>query len=378
VRLPQAFILFFALIANSAAALPGSDAPMGLRTEGTFSALFLEMTLADARSLSHPELDLRLTVANDWSIPTVLSRGSQTVLLQTDEQADALSASLRMPWSRLFGPGPALGSKPLWERFSTSLEARVTEHWGGWSDPVIEWWHGFINSINFERDFYPKNAINVSLLDPSTGKGLDIHTARFALGDLVARTQFLLVEGGTSAVSPERSRYALSARFDFKVPLGSPSALGGSGNFDGGLGLVGTAELTPWLTVHGLFAVSAFGGLSLPVPLAPLTWHTTAELSIPVRLGPVTLLFEDRLTSSLFAGGWSLPPTTTDLDFQSSGYYGAFRAQNQMSGGVRYGDFTWWFSEDFTPGYNPHSTDSWFYDSNTPDIATGIIFRTSL
>ncbi|HTT69775.1 MAG TPA: hypothetical protein VMG32_01025 [Anaeromyxobacteraceae bacterium] len=373
-----ALALLGGLLASRALAAPGSDAPMGLRTEGTFSTLFLEMTLADARALEKPELDLRWTLANDWSTPTLLTRGSQTVLLQTDEQADALSASLRVPWSRLLGPGPPLGPRPLWQRFSTALEVRITEHWGGWSDPVIEWWHGFINSINFERDLYPQNAIHVTLEDPATGRGLDIRSARLAFGDLVLRTQFLIAEGGASAVTPGRSRYGLSARLDLKLPAGSPQALGGSGHFDAGGALLGTFEIAPWLTAHAMLALSAFGGLSVPVGLAPETWHYTLELSLPVRLGAVTLLLEDRLTSRVFEDGWSLPSTTTDLDYQSSGYYGTFRAQNQMSGGVRYGAFTWWFSEDFTPGSNPHSPDGWFYDSNTPDIATGITYRTSL
>ena len=62
----------------------------------------------------------------------------------------------------------------------------------------------------------------------------------------------------------------------------------------------------------------------------------------------------------------------------SSGYYGAFRSQNQLSGGVRYGPFTFWFSEDWTPGTNPSGAAHWFYNSNTPDIALGLIYARPL
>ena len=262
--------------------------------------------------------------------------------------------------------------------FSTSFETRLTAHWGGWSDPVIEWWHDFLHCNTFERAAYPSNAVNVVLVDSSTGKGINIRSTRFSAGDLVARTQFLIAEGGASRVTPEVSRFALSARLDFKVPLGSPGQLGGSGDWDGGLALLGTAELLPWLTAHAMVAVAAYGGLAVPVPLTPQTWHYTAELSLPIRLGAVTILAEDRVTSTLFVGGWSLPSNASDSDYTASALYGAFRPQNEVSAGVRYGAFTWWFSEDFTPGSNPHNNTRWYYCSNSPDIATGIVFSTPL
>ncbi|HTP29846.1 MAG TPA: hypothetical protein VMK12_29835 [Anaeromyxobacteraceae bacterium] len=351
---------------------------MQLGTDGSLGSLFLQMTSADARALGRPELDVRWSLANNWSIPTTLVRGGQTVLLQTDEQADSIVASIRAPWSRLLGPGPSFGARPLWERLSTTFEARVIEHWGGWSDGTVEWWHHLIGCFNFDRSLYPRDAVNVTLMDTGTGRGIGIHSSRFAVGDLVARTQFLVAEGGVSKTTPGRSRWGVSTRLDVKVPVGSPSRLGGSGGWDGGLALLGTAELTRWLTVHGMAAVSAFSPLALPEPLQPRTWHYTAELSMAFRAGPVTLLFEDRLDSTLFQAGWQRVPLGGNDGFLSSGYFGAFRPQNQLSGGVRFGPVTFWFSEDWTPGSNPYSSSGWFYNSNTPDIEIGLAYSRSL
>lgn len=372
VRLRHALVAIGALSCSVGTARAVSDAPMQLGTDGTFGALFLQMTGADARALERPELDVRWSMANNWCIPTTLVRGSQQVLLQTDEQADTIAASIRTPWSLLFGSGPSLGSRPLWERLSTTLEWRVVEHWGGWTDAPIEAWHSLIQSLNFERALYPRNAVNVSLLDLTTDQGLDVHSPLFAVGDLVLRTQFLLAEGGASAEDPKRSRWGLSSRLDVKFPVGSPQQLGGSGGWDAGAALLGTVEIAPWLTFHGMVAVSAFSPLRLAEPLQPRTWHYTAELSFAFRLGPVALLLEDRLDSTLFEGGWERVPLNGNEGFLSSGYYGAFRPQNQISGGVRWGPLTLWLSEDFTPGYNPYQRQHWFYNSNTPDLEIGL------
>jgi len=366
------------ILVAAAGARAASDGPMELGTDGTFGSLFLQMTSADARRLEKIEVDVRWSIANDWCIPTTLTRGSEQVLLQNDEQADTLAASVRVPWSRFLGPGPAAGSLPLWERFSTALEWRVVEHWGGWTDAPIEGWHNLIQSLNFERAQYPRNAVNVTLLDLATGQGLSLHSAQFAVGDLVLRTQFLLAEGGSSAADAGRSGWGVSARLDVKAPTGSPWHLGGSGGWDAGAALLATVELAPGLTLHGMAATSVFSPLALPEPLQPRTWHFAGEASLVWRLGAVALLIEDRVDSTLFQGGWQRVPLDGNVGFLSSGYYGAFRPQNQVSGGVRWNGFTFWVSEDFTPGPNPYQPQHWFYDSNTPDLEIGLAYTFSL
>ena len=203
---------------------------------------------------------------------------------------------------------------------------------------------------------------------------MNIHSSRLALGDFVLRTQYLLAEGGTSRTTPDRSRYGLSTRLDIKVPTGSPDRLAGSGHWDAGLALLGTAELTRWLTVHGMTAVAAYSSLALSEPLQPRTFHYSFELSLVFRLGNLALIVEDRCDSGLFEGGWQRVPSGGDAGFISSGYYGAFRSQNQVSGGVRWGPVTFWVSEDFTPGSNPYGEFNWFYNSNTPDIEAGVAY----
>ena len=266
-------------------AAPGSDAPLGVGTQGSFESLFLEVILSDGRRRLRPELELGWTLANDWSIPTSVTRGNQTVRFQTDEQTDSLSVSWWMPWAWVLGAGPSMGEAGLWERLSSNFELQVTEHWGGWSDRPIEWWHQLIGSNTFERPLYPLNQVNLSLVDVNTGQGVNIRSARFALGDLVLRTQFLIAEGGNSAVTAGRSRWGLSVRFDLKAPTGSPERLGGSGGWDAGLAFLGTVELASWVTLHAMVAVSAFSALALPVPLQPRPWHYTVEFSLPFRVG---------------------------------------------------------------------------------------------
>ena len=76
----------------------GLDAPLGVRTPGTFRELFLDVTSADARAPRAAEWDARWLLANDWSTPTTLVRAGRRVQLRSDEQADALSLTVRLPW----------------------------------------------------------------------------------------------------------------------------------------------------------------------------------------------------------------------------------------------------------------------------------------
>jgi hypothetical protein len=302
------------------------------------------------------------------------------VAYQADEQTDALGASLRVPWSRALGPGPAAGGRGLWERFSSAVEARVAGHWGGWTDGAIEGWHRLIVSQDFRRPLYPRDHIAVVLGDEAGG-GISLRSPRLALGDLVLRTQALALEGGVSSTDPRRAAWALSARLDFKAPLGSPGRLGGSGGWDCGVGLLATAELAPWATAHALVAALAYSSLAAAVALQPRTWHANAELSLALRAWDLTFLFEDRVTTSLFKPGWDrVPAGESAVAYQASGYYGAFLPQNRVSVGLRRGRWTAWVSEDWTPGAAPYSSgpQNWFYDSNAPDISIGLAYAADL
>jgi hypothetical protein len=354
------------------------DAPLGVGTFGTLRMLFLDMPLAEARAGGDDlGLDVRWWMANDWSTPTTLTRDGHKVQLQTDEQSDVLAVAIRLPWSRLLGVVPGtVGDRPLPSRLATTLELRLDEHWGGWSDGLIEWWHGLIGSTNFERGRYPRNAVNLTLREPGGTTVFALTSPRLAVGDIAVRTQFLLAEGGASFQSPDRSRWGLSLRADVKVPIASLDSLGGSGGWDAGLGLAASGEIASWLTGHAMVTASAWSGLPASFPLQPRTWHWSAEFSLAARVWGLTLLLEDRVVSPLFEDGWSWVPGTSSLN--SSATYAVLRTQNQISWGIRRGGFTLWMCEDWTPGSNPGGRVHWFYNSNEPDFVLGITYATSL
>jgi hypothetical protein len=354
-------------------------APLGLRTQGTLRELFLDVTGADARPATALLFDLRWTMANDWNMPTVLQRGTTSLLQEVDEQADSLSLAARIPWALYLGPGPTiLGGRPLWERLSTTFELRATLHWGGWSDTAIERWHDVSGAFNFQRAVFPRNKVDLHL-----DGAFDVRSPRLAFGDLVIRNQLTLFEGGISAgaLTPEgelRPAWAVALRFDLKAPTGLLSRLGGSGGWDAALALAGTAEVTHWLTLHGLAGASAFSGWSSDVALQPKPWHATAEVSAVVALADWAFFVEDRVTSPLLQPGWSRQEAMGNDGYLASSYAADFRVQNQLSFGLRRGGLSVWLSEDFTPGPNPRSNLKWLYNSNAPDVVLGVSYRREL
>lgn len=352
---------FLALLLASAAARAQSRAPLGLRTQGPLRELFLEVTGADARSLPSPELDVRYTIANTWNEPMAVVAGPHASSQELDEQADSLAVRWRVPWSRALGPAFA--------RFSTAVEGRLTMHWGGYTDRPIEAWHSFSGAFNFRRADYPRNQLHLLFADDGgRAFALDRGSA-FAVGDLVLRNQVTLAEA---------PGWGVAARLDLKLPVGSLGRAAGSGGFDAGAGLLGTVEPASWLTLHGLVALSAFSELACTCSLQPKTWHFTAELSIAASWGETTFLVEDRALSPLFPAGWTRVAANGDDGLLSSGAFADFRVHNQVSFAVRRGRFTVWFSEDFTPGPNPHSTLKWAWSSNAPDVVFGLSFTQPL
>jgi hypothetical protein len=368
--------------ADGAAFAADDRGPLGLRIQGTLRELFLDVTGADARAFTRPQLQIRYSFSNIWNEPMVLARHGDLARQGLDEQADVLDVRLRLPWSLLLGPGPSGAlpgsARPLWERFSTSLDLRATEHWGGWSDGAIEAWHDLIGSFNFNRGFHPRNQIHLTYSDAG-GTAFDIERPTFALGDVVLRSQLLLVEGGTplaeaggpGAKGAPLSRYGLSARLDLKIPTGSLSRAGGSGGFDAAVGLVGTAEVASFLTLHGLVAFSWFSPMAAPVLLQVKPWHATFELSAVFDLGPLQFILEDRVATPLLQPGWNRLESGGDNGLLSSGVFASFRPHNQISFALRRGPFALWLSEDFTPGSNPRSVVSAYYESNSPDVTVG-------
>jgi len=110
------------------------------------------------------------------------------------------------------------------------------------------------------------------------------------------------------------------------------------------------------------------------MPLQPRTWQASAGLSLVVLLGDVSVLLEDRWSTAPFQAGWGFVETNPEWNLQSSAFTAVTLPQNQISVGVRWGPLTFWFAEDFTPGYVPGLGPSWFYDSNAPDVAIGLTF----
>jgi Protein of unknown function (DUF3187) len=337
-----------------------SRAPLGLRTQGPLRELFLDMTSADARSLARPELDVRYSVANTWNEPMTLLQGTHTAQQEMDEQADSLAVRFRAPWSRWLGPA--------WSRVSTGLEGRLTLHWGGWTDRPIEAWHSLVGAFNYQRASYPRNQVHL-LFGDDGGTAFDLQGTTLAFGDVVLRNQITVLESPSSA---------LAIRVDLKLPTGSLSAAGGSGGFDAGVGLLGTTDLTGWLTFHALAFASRFSGLSADTALQPREWHFGAEVSLAASWGATTFLLEDRILTPLLQQGWAREEGGGDDAFLSSGSNADFRAHNQFSFAIRRGRFTLWLSEDFTPGSNDRSVLGWGFTSNAPDVVIGLSFTQPL
>lgn len=328
--------------------------PLGLRTQGPLRELFLDVTGADARPIDRPELDVRWSMANTWNELMTLQRGQGFAFQELDDQADSLSVALKIPWRR-----------HAW----TSLEWKLTEHWGGWSDRPIEAWHSLIGSFNYQREMYPRNRVRL-LYEDDGGRAFAIDSPTLAPGDATVRTQVAVLEGAVT----------VAARFDLKLPIGSLSAAGGSGGVDAGAGVVATWPFASWGTLHALVAMSRFSPLSAPTLLQPKDWHFTFEASLEARIGETVVLLEDRVLSPLLAPGWERLPSGVGGDdaLLSSGLYAGFRSHNQISAGVRRGRFSFWASEDFTPGSNPHSVQRWLWVSNAPDFVLGLAFTQPL
>lgn len=362
-----AVALVLAALAGEAVA-SSSDAPLGVTTPGPLRALFLDMPLADARGPARPTVDLRWSMANSWSTPTTLRRGAQLVDVQLDAQIETLQLAVGIPWRRL-------SRGALAERLSTTVEARALAVWGGWSDGVIEGWHRLVNSTNFERHLWPSDRVAVRLAERG-GAGVVDARSGLALGDVVLRNALRLAGAGPDEAP---SRWTLALRLDLKLPTGSPGSLGGSGGADGGAGLAATFLATRWLTVHALGSLRAVSDLPRSMALQPRRLQGGLDVSLAARLGPITLLLENRLSSPLLEDGWRLPRS---VDAPSaSAWYALFRPHNQVSGGLRWRELTAFFSEDFTPG-GRHAADpaaaGWFYESNAPDVVVGLAWARPL
>jgi len=347
-----------------------SDAPLSVGTPGIFRGLFLEMPLADARQEEAASLDVRWWLSNDWSDPTSLTKNGHVVQVQQDAQTDVLQLSATLPWSLLGGPA--------WlSRVRTAADLRLMERWGGWTDTPIERWHRLVGAWSFLRDRYPPDAVHVRLSEDGGPTLARIDHAQPALSDLALRTQVTLLEGGARADG--EPRWAVAARGDLKLPTGRLALMGGSEGVDAGLGLATTLAPTPWFTFHGMEALRYVSPLphAFPLRVEPVQWGL--DLSLVARLHRlVALLLEDRLSSSLFQGGWSLPSGTDEPE--ATAYYTLFKPYNQISGGLRIGEATIFVCEDFTPGGRVHGDPGprWFYNSNSPDVVLGVAWARRL
>jgi len=344
--------------------------PLGLRTQGVLRELFLDPILLDARPRDAAEVDIRWAAANSWSIPTLVTRPGMpnAAEIWTDEQADSLTGRIRLPWSAILGQGtrgvPG-SSRPLWERFSTAVEWRLTEHWGGWSDAAIGGFHGLIGGFDYDRNLYTANQTNLVFRDVNGVVAFDLHGATFALGDVVARSQFLLVEA---------DHLALALRFDFKAPTGKLSLAGSSGGWDESLGLAATFTTGKIFTLHAMATLSQLAHFSADTELQPKRWHGTGDLSMVFKIHAVSLLVEDRIVTPLLGPGWTRVEFGGSDGLISSALFASFRPHNQVSVGVRWKGISLWLSEDYTPGSNPRSTTTFVYVSNSPDIVLGLSY----
>ena len=374
--MPHAVLALALLAAVPSHAAAATDAsPLGGGTPGPVRQLFLDPALADARGSERVSFSARLESTNSWSVPCVFMRDGRAVVVQLDNQADALALALHLPWT-LWRPGG-------WrERVSTTVRWRGTAFWGGFEDGGIEGWHHLVGAYNFSRKLYGRDAIHLRLTDVGGARAFDLESGRLAWGDLAIGTEVRLVEGGASLVpgaSAGAARWALAARLELKLPTGSLGRVGGSGGPDAGLVLLATRELAPWAVVHGMVFGTITAPLASPVALQPRRASTPGSTS-PWRCSRGGSPSSWRTAGSRRSwrrAGQALDGGDDDL-FLSSAYNALFRSHNQISFGLRRGPFSLAFSEDFTLGSNPRARRSWFFSSNAPDTVLAFTFTAPL
>jgi hypothetical protein len=248
------------------------------------------------------------------------------------------------------------------------VEWRVVQRWGGWSDRVITEWHHVIRAYNYQRQQFTWDDVRVRLGAPGAAPAIDLGSSRLVAGDLVLRTQVPFAGD---------ARRALAARVDVKAPLGRLEHAGGSEGWDAALALVGSAELAPWLTGHAMLSGGVRSRLPAASPLRGRRLFGAAEISLVLHRGAWAFVVEDRFLSPLFEDGWDFVGSRTRA--RSSAWFATFRAQNQVSFGVRRGGLTIWAAEDVTPGRAYAATgSSVLYMSNAPDIAFGVAWTKAL
>jgi len=370
-------VLALALLAatsSRADAAPEATAPLAGGTPGPVRQLFLDPVAADARGVDRASFSARLESVNSWSVPLVFTRDGRAVAVQLDDQADALALALQLPWT-LWRPGG-------WrERVFSTVSWRGTAFWGGFEDGGIEAWHHLAGAYNFLRQRNGRDAIHLRLVELGGARAFDLESSRLAWGDLAIGTQVRLAEGGASLVpgaAAGTARWAVAARLDLKLPIGSLDRLGGSGHPDVGLVLLATRELTPWAVVHGMLLGTVTAPLASSVALQPQLFHGGVDLSLALLAWGFTFLLEDRWLTPLMEGGWKAQDGGDDDLFISSAYDALFRSHNQISFGLRRGPFTLAFSEDFTLGSNPRAQRTWFFSSNAPDTVVAFTFSAPL
>ena len=109
-------------------------------------------------------------------------------------------------------------------------------------------------------------------------------------------------------------------------------------------------------------------------PTLGLRFGMTGRLLVDDAIGVNDLQYASHSLDT----GWDRVRQGDDDALLSSGLYADFRAHNQISFGVRRGAFTFWMSEDFTPGPNPHSVLRFLWVSNAPDLVMGIAYTMGL
>jgi hypothetical protein len=354
------------LVAAAPAGAAEVDAPLGVRTQGTLRELFLDVTLSDARPPARAALDVRWAAANSWTTPTAVTRGGSTAVLWLDEQADSLTLLARVPWTLLGARG------------ATAIEWRLTQHWGGWTDPIISTWHDVIRVYDFRRRRFGRGEVHLRLGGVDERGALRVDGDRLAPGDLVLRNQLAVLRGGLA--EDGRDRWAIALRLDLKAPTGPLADAGGSGGWDAGGAVVATAALTRFSTLHGLVSATAVSRLPPAAIVQPERLQLGAEISLALHGRRWALLLEDRVSSGLLEGGWRYAGGESAR--RSSGWAASFRPHNQVSIGLRRtgllgGAFTAWFSEDVTPGSGDPTNDL-YYLSNAPDLTIGLGFARAL
>jgi Protein of unknown function (DUF3187) len=232
--------------------------------------------------------------------------------LSDENRADELSA---MDFESLvleFG-----GSMPFGADHRIGAALRVYAYYGGFLDPVIEYFHGAFGLANASREYFPQGSTSINVKN-DRGVEIVLGGPDLLFGDTEVYGVWTVCEGA-------RSAWAIA--WAVELPTGKAGTPAGNGYVDFGLQLLYERVLTRGFVLHlqqGLVVPGEIlfpGAKAEPLPisqsLAAIEWMTAGgwSLFLQTRIHTSPLTSSEPLSHSLFRGVDQFEMPVTSLQF---------------------------------------------------------------